>query len=32
MIWLIGDIPTMERSAITKPSWRCSNLTARLRN
>ena len=31
MIWLIGDIATMERSAITKPSWRCSNLTARLK-
>ena len=30
MIWLIGDIETMERSAITKPSWRCSNLTTRL--
>jgi len=30
IVWLIGDIETMERSAITKPSWRCSNLTRRL--
>lgn len=29
-IWLIGDIETMIRSATTKPSWRCSNLTKRL--
>lgn len=31
MIWLIGDIETMERCAITKPSWRCSNFTKRLK-
>ena len=30
MIWLIGDVETMIRSATTKPSWRCSNLTKRL--
>ena len=32
MIWLIGDIETLIRSATTKPSWRCSNLTKRLLN
>ncbi len=30
MIWLIGDIETIIRSATTKPSWRCSNLTQRI--
>lgn len=30
-IWLVGDIPTMQRSAITKTPWRCENLTARLK-
>jgi exodeoxyribonuclease V alpha subunit len=30
MIWLIGDVETMIRSATTKPSWRCSNLMKRL--
>jgi len=29
-IWLIGDIETMERAALTKPSWRCSNMVKRL--
>lgn len=31
MIWMIGDPETMERCAITKPAWRCSNLTKRLK-
>lgn len=31
MIWLIGDVETMIRAATTKPSWRCSNLTSRLK-
>jgi len=30
IIWLIGDVETMIRSATTKPSWRCSNLTKRI--
>jgi GTPase SAR1 family protein len=30
IIWLIGDIETIVRSATTKPSWRCSNLTKRI--
>jgi exodeoxyribonuclease V alpha subunit len=30
VIWLIGDIETIVRSATTKPSWRCSNLTKRI--
>ena len=32
IIWLVGDPETMERCATTKPTWRCSNLTQRLKN
>ena len=29
-IWLVGDPESMERAAVTRPSWRCENLTQRI--
>ena len=30
IIWLVGDIETMERCATTRPAYRCDNLAQRL--
>ncbi len=30
IVWLVGDIETIERATLTKPPWRCCNLLKRL--
>ena len=31
-IWLVGDLETMERAAVTRPPYRCDNLALRINN
>ena len=32
IMWLVGDIKTMEKAAVTKPNYRCENLDKRIIN